>query len=185
MKNIIKLELAFPDYLLLLLLIICVITDIKSRRIYNKILIPFLITALLASFLTGGWQYLLDSFQGVVLGLAMLIIPFTRGGIGAGDVKLLAVIGGIKGSAFVVNTFLAGAIAGGVFALVILAINRQLPATLSRLLGAVSGVLIRYGITIRSGGRQEDVRPVYFPYSLAIGAGAAAAYTFSLQNLLR
>jgi len=162
-----------------------IITDLKSRRIYNKILIPFLITALLASFLTGGWQYLLDSFQGVVLGLAMLIIPFTRGGIGAGDVKLLAVIGGIKGSAFVVNTFLAGAIAGGVFALVILAVNRQLPATMSRLLGAVSGVLIRYGVTIRPGGRQEDVRPLYFPYSLAIGAGAAAAYTFSLQNLLR
>ncbi len=185
MGNLTKLQFTFPDYLLLLLLIICIITDIKNRRIYNKILVPFLMVALLISFHSGGWQYLLDSFKGVVLGLAMLILPFARGGIGAGDVKLLAVIGGIKGSAFVINTFLAGALAGGIFALVILAANRQLPETMARILWAASGILIRFGIMIRAREPREDIKTLYFPYSLAIGAGAAAAYTFSLQNLLR
>lgn len=175
----------FTDYLLILLLAICIVTDIKSRRIYNKILIPFLITALVANFMAGGWQNLLESLKGVLLGLAMLIIPFARGGIGAGDVKLLAVIGGIKGSAFVVNTFLAGALAGGLIALFLLAVNGRLLSTLSRALGLLSQILLRYGVIIRAPDANREDSPLYFPYTLAIGAGTAAAYLFSLQALLR
>ncbi|MFZ5646639.1 MAG: A24 family peptidase [Bacillota bacterium] len=185
MEQLMHAELGFPDYLLILLLVICIVTDIKSRRIYNNVLIPFLITALVANFLAGGWQNLVESLKGLILGLAMLIIPFARGGMGAGDVKLLAVIGGIKGPAFVVNTFLAGALAGGVIALFLLAVNGRLTATLSRGLGLISGILIRYGIMIRSKNSVEKKKPLYFPYTLAIGAGTAAAYSFSLQALLR
>lgn len=185
METIIFEKLGFPDYLLILLMVICIATDIKRRRIYNNVLIPFLLTALVASFLAGGWQNLLESLWGVLLGLAMLIFPFARGGMGAGDVKLLAVIGGIKGPAFVISTFLAGALAGGVMALFLLAINRRLKSTISRGLGFISETLFRYGIMIRVQKCKEDEKPLYFPYSLAIGAGTAAAYSFSLQALLR
>lgn len=185
MEEFMRTKLEFPDYLLILLLVICIVTDIKSRRIYNNILAPFLITALVANFLAGGWHNLFESLKGVLLGLAMLIIPFARGGMGAGDVKLLAVIGGIKGPAFVVNTFLAGAMAGGLIALILLAVNGRLMSTVHRGLGILSEILIRYGITISSKNCNEEARPLYFPYTLAIGAGTAAAYTFSLQALLR
>ncbi|MFZ5652336.1 MAG: A24 family peptidase [Bacillota bacterium] len=185
MNKFMQTEPGFPDLLLILLLAICIVTDIKSRRIYNKILIPFLITALAANFLAGGWQNLLESLKGIILGLAMLIIPFARGGMGAGDVKLLAVIGGIKGPAFVVNTFLAAALAGGLIALFLLAVNGRLLSTLSRALGLLSQILLRYGVTIGAPNANREERQLYFPYTLAIGAGTAAAYSFSLQAMLR
>lgn len=179
MEKLINGKMGFPDCLLVLLMAICIVTDIKSRRIYNKVLIPFLLTALAANILTGGWYSLGESAKGFLLGLAMLLIPFARGGIGGGDVKLLAVIGVIKGPAFVLKTFLAGSLAGGLIALFLLAVNRQLPATISRCLGLISLMLMRYGIptgVIYSG---QEPKTLYFPYTLAIGTGAAAAYFFN------
>ncbi|MFZ5642260.1 MAG: A24 family peptidase [Bacillota bacterium] len=185
MEKLNYLGLSVSDYLLILLLTVCIITDIKSRRVYNKVLVPFLIIALAANFLTGGWQLLLESLKGLLMGIAILIIPFARGGIGAGDVKLLAVIGGIKGPAFVISAFLAGAIAGGVFALIYLSANRQLTATLQGGLAVLSDRMIRYGIAVPVPSSEYKPKTVYFPYTLAIASGVAAVYATGLQNLLR
>lgn len=186
MKNVLEIGLSFSDYLIILLLIICIVTDIKSRRIYNKILIPFLIIALGWNFFTDGWQSLADSVKGLLIGLAALIIPFARGGIGAGDVKLLAVIGGIKGSAFVISTFLAGAIAGGVLSLVVLVKHRRLTNTFSRFLTVISDLFFRYGVkNIPDSNEEKDLKPLHLPYSLAIGAGVVASYSTGLQHFVR
>lgn len=182
MKELSDLGLYFSDYLLILLLIICILTDIKSRRVYNKVLLPFLIVSLAAGFITGGWTLLLENVKGFILGLVILIIPFSRGGIGAGDVKLLAVIGGIKGPVFVIYVFLAGALAGGLLALGFLAANGQLPATLSRLLQTFLSLLGRYGVVIRTGSRENEAKAVYFPYTLAIGAGVIAVYAAGFNS---
>ncbi|MFZ5595961.1 MAG: A24 family peptidase [Bacillota bacterium] len=180
------LQFTVSDYLLITLMIICIITDIRGRRIYNKILVPFLIAALAANFFTGGWQHLWDGIKGLAMGLLILIIPFARGGIGAGDVKLLAVIGGIKGSSFVISAFLTGALAGGVFALIVLILNRRLLNTLRGYLSVLSGLLLKYGIVFRAGSDcVKDAKPLYFPYSLAIGAGVATTYMAGLQTFLR
>lgn len=186
MESLFHIRLSLADYLVISLTAICVITDIKSRRIYNKILIPFLVAGLAAGFLAGGWNSLLDGAKGFIIGLLALVIPFARGGIGGGDVKLLAVIGAIKGTSFVLSTFLAGAIAGGIFALIALARRRRLLAVLSGCLTAASNLLIRYGIAFRTtGSRENDPDPLYLPYSLAIGAGVVASYGAGLQNLVR
>jgi len=176
MKELSDLGLYFSDYLLILLLIICVLTDIKSRRVYNKVLLPFLIVSLAAGFITGGWTLLLESVKGFILGLVILIIPFSKGGIGAGDVKLLAVIGGIKGPVFVIYVFLAGALAGGLLALGFLAASGQLLTTLARLLQTFLSLMGRYGVVIHTGSRENEAKAVYFPYTLAIGAGVIAVY---------
>ncbi|MCL6477971.1 MAG: A24 family peptidase [Peptococcaceae bacterium] len=186
MESLFNIKFDYTDYLLIAMMIICITTDIKCRRIYNKVLVPFLVAALGANFYTGGWPHLLDSAKGILLGLAVLIIPFAKGGIGGGDVKLLAAIGGIKGSSFVLSTFLAGALAGGVLALIILVRHRQLLKTLQGFLGYLSSRLNRYGIPLfiaRS--RAEDEKQLHLPYSLAIGAGVAASYSAGIQALLR
>jgi prepilin peptidase CpaA len=48
----------------------------------------------------------------------LLVIPFALGGIGAGDVKLLGIIGALKGPDFVFIAFLAAAITGGIMSVV-------------------------------------------------------------------
>lgn len=177
----------FPDWLVILLMASCIATDLRSRRIYNLVLAPFLAAGLAAGFFLEGWQGLLEGILGMLTGLALLFIPFARGGIGGGDVKLLAVIGGIKGFNFVINTFLTGALAGGLLALALLIRRRRLLATLSACLAPAGGLLARYGIVTRRAawGAKEEAEPLSLPYSLALGAGVAASYLLGIQSLVR
>lgn len=64
------------------------------------------------------------SIGGAVVGLALLIVPYLMGGIGAGDVKLLMVIGSFGGISLVLSGFICGAILGGLFAGGLLLYNR-------------------------------------------------------------
>jgi len=57
------------------------------------------------------------AFSGFLTGAALLFVPYLLGGMGAGDVKMLGVIGAFVGSEQVVQVMLAAALAGGVIAL--------------------------------------------------------------------
>ena len=57
------------------------------------------------------------SIKGLLAGCGLLIIPFALGGMGGGDVKLLAALGSWLGYIIVVKVFLFGSIAGAFIAL--------------------------------------------------------------------
>ncbi len=187
MKNLPELKFDLTDWLIFAMMAACIVTDIKSRRIYNKILIPCLIIGLSVNFAGGGWPGLLNGVKGFFMGLMLLIIPFAKGGVGGGDVKLLAVIGGIKGPAFVLSTFLAGAVAGGIMATALLIRHRRLLTTLTAGLAAASNLLVRYGFPVGARGshRHESADPLHLPYSLAVAAGVLASYGSAMESLGR
>ncbi|UTW70504.1 prepilin peptidase [Anaerobacillus sp. HL2] len=54
-----------------------------------------------------------------------LIYPFLFRGMGAGDVKLLAVIGALKGTSFVFTTAIYMAIVGAIIALLIMLFHKD------------------------------------------------------------
>lgn len=105
--------------ILLIVLLICVITDLKNRKIYNVVIFPALALAFLIHTLMNGWAGLGFSLIGFTLGLAILIIPFLLGGMGAGDVKLLALVGALQGAEFVLTAAVYMALIGSVMALAI------------------------------------------------------------------
>lgn len=78
---------AIIDYVLLILLITCLYTDLTRRKIYNLALLPVLVIALVYHSASGGLPQGWWSLKGLALGTALLIVPFSMGGIGAGDVK--------------------------------------------------------------------------------------------------
>lgn len=110
-----------PITLYFLIPILCIASwmDWRERRIPNVLLLPSLILAFLLNFLILGSAGLLHSLLGTLTGFVLLIIPFLLGGMGAGDVKLLMVIGSFGGFYFVLYSFVVGAIIGGVIALVL------------------------------------------------------------------
>lgn len=114
----------FSLYLLLPILCLASWMDWKERRIPNCLLFPSLFLAFLLNYIILGTSGLLHSLSGTVVGFFLLIIPFLLGGMGAGDVKLLMVIGSFGGAYFVLYSFLAGAIIGGVIALIIYIFNK-------------------------------------------------------------
>ena len=106
--------------LLILVLLICLITDLKSRKIYNKVIFPALLLSFCLHAFTPIGSGILFSLMGFAVGFGLLFIPYLMGGMGAGDVKLLALIGAIKGTTFVVITGIYMALLGGLIALFIL-----------------------------------------------------------------
>ncbi|MBO8128022.1 MAG: prepilin peptidase [Peptococcaceae bacterium] len=154
------------DLLMLALLVICLITDLRSRKIYNPVVLVFIVVGLVYHLVDEGWAGVLFSLQGLAVGMLLLIIPFVMGKMGAGDVKLLGAVGALQGPAFVFHAFLASAIAGGVLAVITLARKRMAARVLQTL-----GFSFIYRVPL-SGWESG----VYIPYGVAVFVGTLAYY---------
>ncbi|MBP1948068.1 A24 family peptidase [Virgibacillus litoralis] len=154
------------DTFLLLILLICVITDLKNRKIYNKVIYPALLVTFIYHSVTSGLEGLSHSFIGFLIGLSLLLIPYLMGGMGAGDVKLLALIGAMKGGAFVFQSFLYIALLGAVLAIGIIIFRS----------GVVKSIVyyvtsLKSGVVLRGGVSRGSLTATY-PYGVAIAGGA-------------
>ncbi|WP_409254400.1 prepilin peptidase [Bacillus sp. SCS-153A] len=164
------------DILLLLILAVCVVTDLKSRKIYNKVIFPSLLLTLVLHSIFGGFSGLLDSLLGFAVGLGLLLIPYLMGGMGAGDVKLLALIGAIKGVGFVLTTSFYMALLGGVIALAILLLRKGFFQRVKGILYSVCS--LTYGLKVPLGVVRSDYQKTY-PYGVAIAGGAVVSLFFN------
>jgi prepilin peptidase CpaA len=151
-------------------------TDLKSRKIYNAVLFPILFTALIIHTIMGGLGGLSHAVLGTIVGLSILLIPFLLGGMGAGDVKLLAVIGGIKGIWFVLFTSFYMALAGGVIAVFILLFHKGFKKRMKQIILFFHGLLngVKFPIISDAVGMKTT-----YPYGVAIAAGAIYQAFFS------
>ena len=157
-----------------LLLVAACASDLRSRRIPNRIV---------GTLALGGFVYALGTMAplaaigyaigGSALGL-VLWVPFWFGRVlGAGDVKLVAASGAWLGAAGVLEASLLGAAAGGVLA--VWALTRH---------GGIAAGAARFGawmMASRATGtlvQELTPRERRVPYGLAIATGAVAAAWF-------
>jgi Flp pilus assembly protein protease CpaA len=83
------------------------LTDIAHRRIPNAITYPLAAFGLLYHFPAVGMNGLIFSLSGILAGAGLLLLFHLLGGMGAGDVKLMAAVGAILGPADVLARPLA------------------------------------------------------------------------------
>jgi prepilin peptidase CpaA len=159
----------WSNVLLIILLIICVITDIRKRKIYNSILLPFFIAGLVIHTATTGLSGLYGALLGVGVGFGILLLPYFLGGMGAGDVKLLAVIGALKGMYFVLLASLNMALVGGIMALFVILFQKGTKRRLFHIVSFFHG--LRHGIRLPLMADRDALKTTY-PYGIAIAAGA-------------
>ena len=107
------------------ILIIAVTIDIRVRKIPNLLTFPAMVTALTFHSVTGGWKGFVFSAEGLAIGIALFLIPYIMGGMGAGDAKLMGAIGAIIGPRGVFLASLFTAVAGGIYALIVFLLNMQ------------------------------------------------------------
>jgi prepilin peptidase CpaA len=160
-------------------LVVAAIIDGWKLKVPNWLTYPFAFSGLAVSALPGGigpWESLL----GLAVGLALLLPLYAIGGMGAGDVKLLAGVGAWVGPAVTLGAFVATALAGGAIALVMM---------------LASGEFLRHWIRMREIGREivevrDPVRlseiaaarkPVMrlLPYGIPIAVGSIAYFTWT------
>lgn len=160
------------DVSLITILLICLYTDLKERKIYNKVTFVGMVFALLINTSINGLEGLVFAVKGFLLGMGLLLLPFIMGGIGAGDVKLIMTIGALKGAYFVFYSVLGTFLVGGLIALVILAKKRILIKTLKDVIASI--LIMFFGkVQLQSYGEFSD-SSVSFPYGIAIFCGTIA-----------
>jgi len=98
---------------------VATITDLRSRRIPNWLVFPLMILGLLLCSWLRGWHGFEKSIEGFGLGLLIYGILFAVGGMGMGDVKLVAAIGAWIGPGQLLIALVITGIVGGMMALCI------------------------------------------------------------------
>jgi prepilin peptidase CpaA len=101
----------------LIVLAIATFTDLRSRRIPNWLVLPFLVVGFAVSGWLHGWHGILQSFEGLAVGALLFGILCLLGGMGMGDVKLCAAIGVWIGPSQMLTALVLTGIAGGLIAL--------------------------------------------------------------------
>ena len=153
--------------------LLAAVWDVNTRRIPNTLTFGAAAVAFAMHGVVSGWSGLLFAASGWAAGLALFFPVFALGGMGAGDVKLLAAMGAWLGPWGALWTALYGAVAGGVMALAVsLARGYTTRAfgNLGNLLWSwyLGGVRPVDGVTLDS-----SVGP-RLPYAVPIAAGVMA-----------
>ncbi|HWB33621.1 MAG TPA: A24 family peptidase [Acidobacteriaceae bacterium] len=93
------------------------VTDLRSRRIPNWLVLPFMVLGVVVSGALHGWHGVGHSLGGLLLGGLLFGVLAVMGGMGMGDVKLCAAIGAWIWSQQLIVALVVTGIAGGVMAL--------------------------------------------------------------------
>lgn len=107
--------------------------DVRTRRIPNWLTFGAAISGLAYHASAAGAAGVANAGAGWVAGAAIFFLPFALGGLGAGDVKLVAALGAWFGLADAVWLALYTGIAGGIVALVAAFLHGYLRQALSNI----------------------------------------------------
>jgi prepilin peptidase CpaA len=156
----------------LLCAIVGAVFDVRSRRIPNFVTLPAIAFGLLLHFALGGWRQLTTAAAGgLICGLIFLVF-YLAGGMGAGDVKLIAAAGCIAGLPLIGHLLILTALAGGAMAISLALYRRQLMETVLNMYTlAVHHKTM--GLTPHPEFNISNDRTLRLPYALAIAAGSA------------
>lgn len=166
------------NILLLAVISAAAVIDYKYRKVPNYITFPAVSGGIVIAILHDGFTGLSASTAGLLLGIALLSIPYFKGGIGAGDVKLLGAIGAVKGPGFVFTTFLGAAIIGGIMAVGRMAFTIK-SSDMTVLRESIKTVY--YTGTLSAIEVPEYALKERLPYAVAISAGAAVAMFLEMR----
>ena len=147
---------------LLFLLLIIAIVDLLTRHIPNYLISAGLIYSFVIALFSIGPINVLNAILGLLLGVLIFIFPYGKGLIGAGDVKLIGLVGSFMGPALVLDSILYAAIIGGIFTVFYLLDKKALKNSLTGLLKLdFSGARIPYAYAISLGTFLTFLNPTF------------------------
>jgi prepilin peptidase CpaA len=154
--------------------------DIASRRIPNRLIVLGTLAAVALHVFVqrgaglfqadAGGMGLLHSLAGFGVGLLLLLPFYALKTLGAGDVKLLAMVGAFVGAKAVLGVALLAMLAGGVLALLVALWSGQLLQVIKNLQH-----MLRVTSSVGLAGIGQDANPGLttgkLPYAIAIACG--------------
>lgn len=83
---------------LLVLLLVATVTDVMTNKIYNWTTYTGILLGFAIRFFEEGWIGFQDSVSGFFLCGVIMLVCFLFGGVGGGDLKMIAMMGAFLGS---------------------------------------------------------------------------------------
>jgi prepilin peptidase CpaA len=146
------------------------IWDIRTRRIPNPLVITAFASGLALHLAFDGWRGLGSAmFSGLVAG-AIFFVFFCAGGMGGGDVKLMAAVATLYGFAQMPSLLVLTSLAGGVMATALAVRHRRLKETLGNM-GTLAAHHTQQGLTPHDTHNIRNKSSLRLPYGVAIAAG--------------
>lgn len=167
-------------WLLSLTLIVAALIDGIKLKVPNWLTFPLIIAGWVYSGVFFGWSGLGSSLIGTVVGLGLLLPAYAIGGMGAGDVKLLAGIGAWVWAPVTFYAFCASTIVGAVIAVGMVLWRRSWGKHRDQFMMILAEVL-----TIRDPSRLSEMaaerKPsmLLLPYGIPIAIGSIAYFAWT------
>ena len=159
-------------------LLVAVVSDLRHRKIPNRITMTGALAGLLLGALEQGGLPT-AGLIGAFVALAVSFPLFALGGLGAGDAKLLAMVGTFVGPGGLLSVLIYGGIAGG-----ILAVGSAARRGVILPLFVSAKELMIYLVTFGRQGQRKTLETPgaeAVPYGLAIAVGALVATLYPLS----
>ena len=176
-------ELVFANWhvkVVCILLIWAAYIDGKELRVPNWLTFPMVLSGLAYSAWVGGWAGLGDGLVGMCVGLATLLPLYAVGGMGAGDVKLMAGIGAWLGASATWNAFVVSVIVGAIMAVAMVAWRKSW----KKHCGNFSQIMLEF-MTVKSPGELSRIaaerkpQMLLLPYGIPICIGSIAYFLYA------
>lgn len=153
---------------------ICSVHDVREQKIPNFITGPGIVSGLLLHLAAGGWTGLGHAAVAGLLAGGIFFVVYIAGGMGAGDVKLMAAIGCIAGLSQLELVLVGTVASGAAFALGVALYNCRLRETAHNVVALVvhhsqAGLRPHPELNVTNG------RTLRLPYALPIATGCLVA----------
>ena len=166
------------DVAILLVTFLSVLFDLWVRRIPNWIIAFGLSGGLLLNGYQGLSQFS-HSILGFIAAIAIFIVPFAVGWMGAGDVKYFGVVGAILGVEWLPRVLFYSVLAAGVFAVAYVAMGRFNSRFFADAWTDCKLAVLSWGRVLPDSiGKRTANGADSVPWGVAIGAGTLLAYYF-------
>ena len=177
----------FPLLVVACAALVAAVTDVWKYKVHNLLTVPLLVTGLLYHAWTQGWPGFFHSTAAAGLGFSVFFTLYLVGGMGAGDVKLVAALGAWLGAWLMMLVCLYAACAGGVYALGVILWRGQLGQTWvnfrviwHRLAAVTRHFSAEDGVELEVG--RPDRRQRLVPYAAMFAIGLFALMLIAWHN---
>jgi prepilin peptidase CpaA len=149
--------------------------DLRIRRIPNWLIVIGLFCGVVLNALQGT-SYLVQSIAGFAVGIAVLILPFAFGWMGAGDVKYFGVVGALLGASWLPRVFFYSALVAGLIAISYLGFGLVRLSRFKQFWLDIKVAILSMGQVLPTPVQQTHERGDSIPWGVAFAAGTIIAY---------
>ena len=154
------------------------ISDVRHRRISNRLNLAAAATGLLLQLLVAGPAGVLAGVQGLAVGLLIMFVPFACGMLGGGDVKFVAAIGTFFGWQMTLVGLAIGVLLGGVVGAASLLLHGRFVSAMRGV--AADLVCLSNGVRPTQLKESETVETV--PYGVLLAIGMACSVVVAVME---